>query len=273
MKIKVIYILILSFFSCAIIYSQEVFKSNELTISKIEPGSWVVETADMGAMYIVEGSERAMLIDTGTKCEGLDEIVRKITNKPLYVVLTHNHGDHSGNANYFDEIYMHPLDTLVSSRVPFNGKYHWLKDGDVFDLGGRKIEVVWMPGHTPGSIVLLDKTVQAAYAGDSFGSGEAWLQLKPNLPMKTYYESCVRMEEIMQEQGVEKLYLGHYPYQKRAMGMEYLLNMKQLAGQLSNGDESGSKPYKYKGRSARPDENPAFVEQGDAIIVYDRMLF
>jgi glyoxylase-like metal-dependent hydrolase (beta-lactamase superfamily II) len=269
---RIISLLLLAFVAVSIVSAQEVFKNNEVTISQLDKGVWVVETFDMTTMYIVEGKDKAMLIDTGTKCEGLDEIVRKITQKPLYVVLTHNHGDHSGNVNYFDEVYLHPLDTTVIAK-PYKGKYHWMKEGDVFDLGGRKLEVFLMPGHTPGSIVLLDKTIHACYAGDAFGSGEVWMQLRPHVPMKTYHESCVRMEKIMREQNISKLYVGHYPYLKKALDLQYLLDMKSLAKQLFEGDTSGSKPYQYSsGRSLRPDEKPASIKKGEAVIVYDSEL-
>jgi glyoxylase-like metal-dependent hydrolase (beta-lactamase superfamily II) len=269
---KTLLALFIAFFMPLFVSAQEVFKNEEVTISKLEQGVWVVETFDKTTMYIVEGNDKAMLIDTGTKCEGLDEIVKKITQKPLYVVLTHNHGDHSGNANYFDEVYLHPLDTVIKS-VPYKGIYHWLKDGDVFDLGGRKLEVHLMPGHTPGSIILLDTTIHAAYTGDAFGSNEVWMQLRPHLPIKTYYESCVRMEKIMREQHITKLYVGHYPYLKKPADLQYLLDMKILAKQLSEGDTTGSAPYQYSGgRPLRPDEKPAFVKKGEAVIVYDSEL-
>lgn len=49
--------------------AQEVFKNNDLTITKLEKNMWVVETSDNTTMYIIEGSKKAMLIDNGTKCE------------------------------------------------------------------------------------------------------------------------------------------------------------------------------------------------------------
>jgi len=249
------------------VYAQPVFQNSELAISKLDSGVWVVETADMTTMYIVEGAHHAMLIDTGTKCEALDSIVGTITNKPLYVALTHNHGDHSGNIHYFDEVYLHPADTVVRGNARFKGTYHWMQDGDVFDLGGRTLEVFLMPGHTPGSVVLFDRAIHAVYAGDAFGSGELWMQLRPHVPMTILYQSCVRMEKLMREQAITKLYLGHYPYLKRAMGMDYLLDMEQLAKQLSEGDESGSQPYTK--RPANATAKIAFVQKGEAVIVYD----
>ena len=266
MKVVVFSFLMLS---CAVLSAQEVFKNSDLTVSKLEQGVWVVETTDMTTMYIVEGANRALLIDTGTKCEALDEVVRKVTSKPFDVVVTHNHPDHSGNINYFSEVWMHPLDTAIRMGGEFHGKYRWLKDGDVFDLGGRKIEVVWMPGHTPGSVVLLDHAVNAVYSSDAFGSGSVWMQLRPHISMRTYYESCVRMEKIMREQNISKIYCGHYPYLKRALPIGYLVEMKDLAKRLSDGDTTGSTPFRMPFTNDMVCEKPAVVTNGSATIVYD----
>ena len=247
--------------------AQEVFKNSALTVSLLDKGVWVIETTDMTTMYIVEGTNRALLIDTGTNCEALDEVVRKITSKPFDVVVLHNHPDHAGNIRYFDEVYMHSLDTTVRlGNSVFNGKYIWLKDGDVFDLGNRKIEVIWTPGHTPGSIVLLDPAINACYTSDSFGSGQVWMQLEPFVPMKTYYESCVRMEKIMREQNITKIYCGHYPYVKQALPIDYIVDMKELAKRLSEGDTSGSKPYQMP---FRINGTPASVTLRSATIVFN----
>src|SRR5512133_3667779 len=176
----------------------QVFKNEDLTISRLEDKLWVVETADNTTMYIIEGDEKAILIDTGTKCAKLDEVIRSITTKPLYVVITHVHGDHAGNIKYFDEVWLHPADTVLLGMVePYKGKIHYVKDGDIFDLGGRKIEIKEMPAHTPGSIVLLDRKSSGCFSGDAFGSGQVWLQLRPFSPMATYVASCKKMEDLM----------------------------------------------------------------------------
>ena len=272
---KKLWILIVSAVVPVLIYAQqdrsalkEVFKNKELTISLIDKGTWVVETSDRTTMYILEGKKRAMLIDTGTKCEALDEIVRKITDKPFDVVLTHNHSDHSGNIHYFDEVYMHPADSLIELRIPYYGKFNWLKDGDVFDLGGRLIEIYHMPGHTPGSIVLVDRSIQAAFTGDTFGSGLVWMQLRPHVAMTTYHQSCVRMEKMMREQKLTKLYVGHYPHVNRILDLDYLIGMKELAKQLSEGNTTGAKDYYTQGVSISC-EKPMIASNSVTSIVFD----
>lgn len=101
----------------------QVFKNSDLEISKLEDKVWVVETTDKTTMYIIEGNDKALLIDTGTKCANLDKVVGQITKKPLYVVLTHAHGDHAGNIAYFDDIYLHAADTVLLQK--YKGKIHF----------------------------------------------------------------------------------------------------------------------------------------------------
>jgi hydroxyacylglutathione hydrolase len=246
----------------------QVFKNGDLKISVLGERTWVVETSDNTTMYILEGNDKAMLIDTGTDCDRLDEVVRKITQKPLYVVITHAHIDHAGNMGYFDEVYLHPADTVLLGRLrsPYAGKIHYMQEGDVFDLGGRQIEVSHMPGHTPGSVVLLDRQTESCFSGDAFGSGMVWLQLRPYAPMRTYICSLEKMEQLMDE-GITKIYCGHYPYVKRAFDKSYIIAMRELAEALDNGTATGAEPYPVHVDIGC--ENPMLVTKGDVGIVFD----
>ncbi|MCX6221136.1 MAG: MBL fold metallo-hydrolase [Bacteroidia bacterium] len=243
----------------------QVFRNSDLEISQLEDHVWVIETTDKTSMYIIEGTDKAMLIDTGTKCEKLDEVVRTITKKPLYVLITHAHGDHAGNIQYFPEIYLHPADTVLLNKS-YKGLIHFVKDGQVFDLGGKKIEVSHMPAHTPGSIVLLDRKAGSCYSGDAFGSGQVWLQLRPFATMKTYISSCKKMEKLMAE-GITKIYCGHYPHVKKALTMDYLLPMRKLAESLDNGTDKSAIPFTTKVSIGC--DNPMIATNGPARIVYD----
>jgi len=252
------------FFSIGFVKAQ-VFKNDDLSISKLEDNVWVIETADKTTMYLVEGKKKAMLIDTGTKCAQLDSIVKLITNKPLYVLITHAHGDHSGNINHFNEIYLHAADTVLLDKS-YKGKVHFVKDGEVFDLGGKKLKIVCMPAHTPGSIVVLDEKAGSCYSGDAFGSGQVWLQLRPFATMKTYVNSCKKMENLM-DQGITKIYCGHYPYVKKAYDKSYIIAMRKLAENLDNGTAPEGKSFDRKVSIGC--ENPMIVTDGIVSIVYD----
>src|SRR5450759_1311653 len=241
----------------------QVFQNSELTITKLEDNMWVIETNDKTTMYLVEGTQKAMLIDTGTKITKLDSIISLITNKTLFVVITHLPSDHDGNIKFFKEIWMHPADTVLLNRS-YKGKVNCGKDGDIFDLGGTQIEVSHMPAHTPGSIVLLDRKAGICYSGDAFGSNHVWLQLKPLSPIQTYVNSCLKMEKLM-DSGITKIYCGHYPYMKKPYDKSYITTMRQLAEALVNGTAPEAQPYPTKAGCA----NPMSVTSGPATIVFD----
>lgn len=245
----------------------QVFKNDDLEITPLEDKVWVIETSDKTTMYLIEGNNKALLIDTGTKCEKLDEVISKITQKPLLVVVTHLHGDHAGNMNQFKEVYFHAADTVLLSRLkPFPGITHYVTDGFKFDLGGKVIEVKHMPAHTPGSIVLLDKQAGICYSGDAFGSGQVWLQLKPFSRMQTYVDSCEKMEKLM-DAGITKIYCGHYPYVKKAYNKDYIIEMRELAEAIINGTAPEATPHPQKVSIAC--DNPMMVTMGEATIVFD----
>jgi hydroxyacylglutathione hydrolase len=243
----------------------QVFKNDDLEISQLKNQAWIIETSDHATMYILEGNEKALLIDTGTKCDSLDEIVRHITQKPLQVVITHAHHDHAGNIGFFEEIYMHPGDTVLLQDT-YKGKVNFIEDGYVFDLGGKKIEVRHMPAHTPGSIVLVDKETGSCYTGDAFGSGQVWLQLRPYAPMSTYIASCERMIELMEE-GIQELYCGHYFYLKSALDKSHMIKMRDLAISIKDGTVADLQPFNTK--VAIGCEHPMIATCDNVAIVYD----
>jgi hydroxyacylglutathione hydrolase len=260
----IIFSLILACINTSSIFSQ-IFKNQDLTGSKLENNVWVIETSDNTTMYLIEGSKKALLIDTGTKCDSLDKVISHITNLPYDVVLTHGHGDHSGNIKYFSAIYMHEADIFFISNE-FRNKLKFINEGYIFDLGNKQIEVKCMPAHTPGSIVLIDWQAKSCYTGDAFGSGQVWLQVKPIASMKTYISSCNNMLSLM-DTGIEKLYCGHYPYPKKVLTKDYMNKMKVLAVSIVDGTVQSAKPFPTKFSISC--ENPMIAGDDVVAIVYD----
>ena len=72
--------------------------------------TWEIDEFDCASLFLLIGSEKAMLIDCGMGIGDLKSAVRKITDKPLIVVISHGHVDHTGNARQFEEIWIHPKD-------------------------------------------------------------------------------------------------------------------------------------------------------------------
>ena len=79
-------------------------------VSEIAPDTYAINEFGLAAMYLAVGSERALLIDTGCGLTDLPALVRRFTDKPLDVMLTHCHPDHAGGIGWFDRIYLHPDD-------------------------------------------------------------------------------------------------------------------------------------------------------------------
>lgn len=193
------------------IEGKEVFKNNDVVFHQIDEHTWIGTGHLMynESLYLVEGKKKAVLIDAGTRIADLDRIVASISNKPVMLVATHVHPDHTGpSINCFPEIYINPADTiLVPQMMPdYNGKVRYLKDGEVINLGGRKLEVIFTPGHTPGSTTFIDKKAGYGFSGDSFGSGNLLL----SLDFLTLIATCEKMSAKMQEYGIKYLYPGHF---------------------------------------------------------------
>lgn len=79
-------------------------------VVQFKKDTWEIDEFDCASIFLLVGTERALLIDTGIGVGDLEAAVRRITEKPLTVVITHGHGDHLGNAWRFPEIYVHPKD-------------------------------------------------------------------------------------------------------------------------------------------------------------------
>ena len=189
-----------------------VYEGPDVVIRQIDEHTWEGNghLVYNETIYLVEGSERALLIDAGTKIEGLDKIVAGITPKPVTLVATHVHPDHTGSAIHdFPEIWINAADTVnvASSMRGYKGKVNYLSDGQVFDLGGRRIEVIFTPGHTPGSTCFFEMDGRPwGYSGDAFGSTN--LLLTTNF--STLVATTTRIERYLRLHGIGKMYPGHY---------------------------------------------------------------
>ena len=172
----------------------EVYKLNKNTYAIYEPNQW-----QEAISYLLIGSERAMLVDTLQGISNLKFVVDQLTELPIIVINTHSHYDHIGSNYQFDTIYgLQNTYTANNARglsnqelqgnvtpgsiwknLPKNFSFEFyesksykidkfVKNGDVIDLGNRKIEVILVPGHSHDSIILIDKKNRLMLTGDSF---------------------------------------------------------------------------------------------------------
>ncbi len=223
---------------------KEVYTGEDVVFRQIDEHTWIGSGHLMSgeSLYLVEGNDKAVLIDAGTKITDLDKIVASITKKPVMLVATHVHPDHTGSAiNYFPEIYLNPADTLsIPGMMPdYKGKIKFLKDGEIINLGNRELEVVFTPGHTPGSTTFIDKDADYGFSGDSFGSGNLLL----GTDFSTLIATCGKMSSIMEKYGIKHLYPGHFSginfETKERVDNEIILSKGVLSGKLKGGENPG----------------------------------
>ncbi len=72
--------------------------------------TWEIDEFDCASVFLLIGRDKAMVIDAGMGIGDLKRAIRKLTDKPLVVVISHGHVDHTGNARQFEEIWIHPND-------------------------------------------------------------------------------------------------------------------------------------------------------------------
>ena len=156
-------------------------------LTQILPGITLLDGfAHECSIYLVAGERRAALIDTGMGTGNLAAAAEKAApGRELLVFNTHCHFDHCTGNSQFPEVHVHPdcyadLDEAAHDghprEVELSGLPHYdcrrvpVREGDRFDLGGRTLEVVETPGHTPGDICLLDRADRVLFAGDLIGT-------------------------------------------------------------------------------------------------------
>ncbi len=141
-----------------------------MEIVKRSDRTWAV--VDGGVyFFVLEGDDRAAVIDTGMTTENAREIVESITDKPLVLLNTHCDRDHIAGNDGFPEVWMHASELAYYCQKPHEQGLHALFEGDEIDLGGRTLRVVALPGHTAGSCCYLDVENRVLISGDSIQSG------------------------------------------------------------------------------------------------------
>ncbi|MGM9522268.1 MAG: MBL fold metallo-hydrolase [Oscillospiraceae bacterium] len=225
-------------------------------------------------MYLVDGPEKALLVDTSYGLGDLKGLVDEITGgKEIIVVNTHKSFDHSYGNCRFDKAYCHEYSVPYMERqqnphiwdylFDENGKNIWVEfdredlpiknfkrfevigvpDGYTWDLGdGHEIELIWLPGHQPGHCGFLDKKERILFCGDGFiamriGIGGA----KPGEPFAEYgtveaYRD--QIEKLIPRLGeFDSLFPGHFIVDIGTEGVTSMLEACNRALENPNGED------------------------------------
>ncbi len=184
--------------------------------------------------YLIVGQKRALLFDTGMGIGDIKKITAELTKLPIIVLNSHTHDDHVGGNWEFDTVYGMNTDFTrknaqgsredaqaeitpdqICGSLPkgFDAKAYvtrpwkikaYTRDGDRFDLGGRTIEVIATPGHTPDAISLIDRANGLLFTGDTYYPAPIWL-FRPETDLNAYAASIRRLAALAPQ---VKLVLG-----------------------------------------------------------------
>jgi glyoxylase-like metal-dependent hydrolase (beta-lactamase superfamily II) len=213
-----------------------VYRDEDIVFRQIDEHTWEGNghLVYNESVYVVEGDDKALVIDAGSYMPHLDKAVAALTDKPVMMALTHGHGDHVGGIVCFPEVWVHPADAGMLRG--YEGKINHLEDGQVIDLGGRQIEVMHTPGHTSGSVTFFDKAKGYGFSGDAFGSTNLLLF---GGTFKTLINTCTRTADYMQKNGITKLYPGHY-HGDNPETLQRVLDERKMSQEVLSGKRKGT---------------------------------
>lgn len=176
--------------------------------------------------YLIVGTKQALMFDTGIGLMPIRPVAEQLTNLPIEVLNSHTHYDHVGGNAEFDRIlamdtpytranesgFTHAeLAGEVASESFCHGApkgadtagFHtraWkpsriIADGDTVDLGGRVLEIIGAPGHTPDALALLDRAHGLLWTGDTYYDATIWLYV-PETDLDAYERSIARLAAL-----------------------------------------------------------------------------
>ncbi len=153
---------------------------------RLYDNTWAIEDGGV-RIFVIRGSEKALVVDTGFGDIDVIGAVRSLTDLPLELLNTHADRDHVGGNAPFESFYMHPAEAASYYADPARGgEIRPVWEGSVIDLGDRPLEVLHVPGHTPGSVTLLDPAQRCLIGGDPIQEGGRIYMFGPARCMKIY---------------------------------------------------------------------------------------
>lgn len=185
--------------------------------------------------YLLCGTEKALLIDTGLGVANIKSVVDHLTSLPVLVVTTHVHWDHIGGHRYFEDIAVHemekdwlsggfpiplqvvknnltrrpcdfPMEFILDEYQIYQGEpQRILRDGDCLDIGGRWIAVIHTPGHSPGHCCFYELGRKYLYSGDLIYKGclDAFY---PSTDPRLFWQSVRKVQTL----EISRIFPGHH---------------------------------------------------------------
>jgi glyoxylase-like metal-dependent hydrolase (beta-lactamase superfamily II) len=197
-------------------------------VYKVAPGVFAIyepRQSEEVISYLIVGHKQALLFDTGMGIADIRKAVSRLTSRPVVVLNSHTHDDHVGGNWQFDFVY--GMDTAftranakgssedalaevapgeICGELPKNfdpRTYRtrpwrislFVHDGFKINLGGRTLEILSTPGHTPDAICLLDRSNGLLFTGDTYYPAAIWL-FRPETDFAAYRRSIARLVDL-----------------------------------------------------------------------------
>ena len=258
--------------------------SDWFQVYRVRPGVFAFyegHQAEEVISYLIVGKRKALLFDTGMGIAPIRPLVERLTSLPVTVLNSHTHFDHiGGNYEFHDILAMETpftreraahgdSDPIMKEEVRAQNlcgnlpqgfdpnryrarPFHitaTVRDGSRIELGGRTLEVIAAPGHTPDSLVLLDRVNRLLFTGDTFYVGPIWL-FEPETDLKAYLQSTTRLASLAG--SLDLLLPGH---NTPASSPAYLPKLRDAAQAIvygaakESGREDGHRRFEFDGFS------------------------
>jgi len=211
--------------------------SEAFSVTIISDGVWAIDEG-MVCSYLVVGSERALMIDSCmSKGTALSELVKELTDKPIDLLFTHTDSDHTGGQDGFGVPMLHPSEySYYLSKGNEGRTMRPIWEGDVIDLGGRELEAVLLPGHTPGFIAMLNRTERRLFIGDIIS--DSWIYLfGAGRNLQAFTESLEKLERM-----TNSFDILHPCHGSKELGTEWISKTREAAEKLLAGELEGTDP-------------------------------
>ena len=235
------------------------------TVEELAGGTWAIgepRYAQFNFSYLIEGADRAVLFDAGPGVRDLRPVARSLTMRPILFIPSHFHYDHVGNEVTFEDVAVIDLPGLreraPDGRLALSWEEHlgvtegvapvplevdrWLSPGESIELGGRRLEVLYTPGHTPDSISLLDREASLLFTGDFLYPGPLFAFLS-NSSLGDYQRAASTV--LARVAPDTRLFGAHRvePPGAPRLAMEDVRDLGATLQALSRGELSGTGTY------------------------------
>ncbi len=202
-----------------------------MEIVKLSHNTWRIE--DQGVrFFLLAGEDKALLIDSGMQVHDAKEIAQGLVSLPIELLNTHGDLDHVGSNDEFESFYMNSAEASnYYNTQKKNGSFVPVEDGAIIELGNRTLEVITIPGHTPGSIAVLDIENRVLYGGDTVQDGKIFM-FGVQREFHAYIRSLEKLEKQMKRFDLVYPSHGTIPVKPELIGQLRQAAISVLAGEI-----------------------------------------